>query len=312
MVEQVTIPNLAGLSELASRDGVDIKPTLLRVVTDLYVQKPQHSAEEERHYTELAVRLIGQVDAPTRAIVTERLTNYAAAPSAVTESLVQYRIEHGEAKAGATPVAAPPSSSAAAVEPLHTTAINLSELTELFLAADAQERRMILLHLEFSELAPAPAISPQSAQETIRRLELAALTHNSDSFAQEVERALSIGRSLARRLIDDPSGEPVLVLATALEMPAEVLQRVLLCLNPAISHSVLRVYELSKLYEEIEPQSALRLIAIWQATHKPALRPPAGRPALQPQHYDDGKQPGMPARPAIRWEEHALRREGER
>ena len=71
MVEQVTIPNLAGLSELANRDGVDIKPTLLRVVTDLYVQKPQHSAEEERHYTELAVRLIDQVDAATRTIVTE-------------------------------------------------------------------------------------------------------------------------------------------------------------------------------------------------------------------------------------------------
>ena len=63
MVEQAKIPNLDGLTELANRDGVDIKPTLLRVVTDLYVQKPVHSAEEERHYTELAVRLIDQVDA---------------------------------------------------------------------------------------------------------------------------------------------------------------------------------------------------------------------------------------------------------
>lgn len=313
MVEQVRIPNLAGLSELANRDGVDIKPTLLRVVTDLYVQKPQHSADEERHYTELAVRLIDQVDAATRAIVAERLSGYPAAPRVVTERLAQSRVQHGEMTADAMHDAEPAPSTAAAVEPPHSAATDLSELTELFLAADAQERQMILSHLEYSELAPAQAAAPQVAQETIRRLELAALSHNSDGFAQEIERALGIGRALARRLIDDPSGEPVLVLGTALQMPADILQRILLCLNPAISHSVLRVYELSRLYGEIEPHSALRLIAIWQATQKPAERPGASRPVLQPQHHDDGKgQPGMPARPAIRWEEHALRREGER
>ena len=55
-------PKLEGLDSLARRDGVDIRPTLLRVLTDLYVQKPAHSAEEERHYTELALRLIDSVD----------------------------------------------------------------------------------------------------------------------------------------------------------------------------------------------------------------------------------------------------------
>jgi hypothetical protein len=38
MVEHVKNPNLDGLTELANRDGVDIKPTLLRVMTDLYAQ----------------------------------------------------------------------------------------------------------------------------------------------------------------------------------------------------------------------------------------------------------------------------------
>ena len=73
----------------------------------------------------------------------------------------------------------------------------------------------------------AGQIGLKKAQETIGRLELAALTHNGDGFAQEIERALGIGRDLARRLIDDASGEPVLVLGTALQMPAEVLQRIL-------------------------------------------------------------------------------------
>ena len=41
-----TCPTSNGLVELANRDGVDIRPTLLRVVTDLYVQKPSHSARK--------------------------------------------------------------------------------------------------------------------------------------------------------------------------------------------------------------------------------------------------------------------------
>ncbi|MES1154815.1 MAG: DUF2336 domain-containing protein, partial [Pseudorhodoplanes sp.] len=41
-------PSLQGLVGLADRTGVDIKPTLLRVLTDLYVQKPLHTPDEER------------------------------------------------------------------------------------------------------------------------------------------------------------------------------------------------------------------------------------------------------------------------
>jgi uncharacterized protein (DUF2336 family) len=301
MVEQSKIPNLDGLTELANRDGVDIKPTLLRVMTDLYVQKAVHSAEEERHYTELAVRLIDQVDVATRTIVAGRLANYPAAPHVITEHLARGRSQRGET--APTPRTDAPATGKAAT---------LTELSELFLTADGQERRMILLHLDYADLPPAAPLAPQVAQESIRCLEMAALGHNNEGFAHEIERALGIERSLARRLIDDQSGEPILVMALALGMPADVLQRILLCLNPAISHSVLRVYELSKLYEEMEPQSASRLLAIWQAIRKPAQRPGAQQPnSLQPQHYDDGKQqPAIPARPAIRWDEHLQWREG--
>ena len=53
---------LDGLVDLACRDGVDVRPTLLRVLTDLYVQKPTHSADEETQYVELALGLIDTVD----------------------------------------------------------------------------------------------------------------------------------------------------------------------------------------------------------------------------------------------------------
>ena len=44
MMKFSAYPPLDGLVDLACRDGVDIRPTLLRVLTDLYVQKPTHSA----------------------------------------------------------------------------------------------------------------------------------------------------------------------------------------------------------------------------------------------------------------------------
>jgi hypothetical protein len=311
MVEQTKIPNLDGLTELANRDGVDIKPTLLRVVTDLYVQKPVHSDEEQTHYTELALRLIDQVDAVTRTIVAARLGSYPAAPQAVVERLAHGRMQRGEAQPETIP--APIQSLPRSVNPAAAATATQSDLSELFLAADANERQMILLNLEYAPMQPAAQVALQVAHDAIRRLEMAALNHNSGSFAQEVEQSLRIPRGLARRLIDDPSGEPVLVLAMALGMPADVLQRILLCLNPAISHSVLRVYELSTLYEEMKPQSALRLVAIWQAAQDPVQRPAMQRRAHHPQYYDDGQQqPALPARPAIRWDEHERRREGER
>src|SRR3954447_16462983 len=82
-------PKLEGLDSLARRDGVDIRPTLVRVLTDLYVQKPAHGAEEERHYTELALRLIDSVDLATRVTIAKKLGAYERAPPAVARRLAR-------------------------------------------------------------------------------------------------------------------------------------------------------------------------------------------------------------------------------
>src|SRR5436853_2883439 len=89
-------PKLEGLDSLARRDGVDIRPTLIRVLTDLYVQKPSHSSEEERHYTELALRLIDSVDLATRATIAKKLGAYTAAPHAVVRRLARDVVEVAE------------------------------------------------------------------------------------------------------------------------------------------------------------------------------------------------------------------------
>ena len=70
-----TLSSLNGLADIGLRSGVDMRPTLIRVLTDLYVQKLTHTADEERHYTELALRLLDGVDVPTRATIAARHPN---------------------------------------------------------------------------------------------------------------------------------------------------------------------------------------------------------------------------------------------
>src|ERR1700710_1119447 len=80
-------PGFDGLMTLSRREGVDIRPTLLRVLTDLYVQASVHNAEEERQFVELTSRLIDQVDDATRAAVRARLAIYPATPVEVLRRL---------------------------------------------------------------------------------------------------------------------------------------------------------------------------------------------------------------------------------
>jgi len=104
------------------------------------------------------------------------------------------------------------------------------------------------------------------------------------------------------------------VAAVALGMPAAMLQRILLCLNPAVSRSVQRVYDLALLQEEIEPDTALRLVAIWQSSRRAEKKSAPARPAVQPPQNRTGgrSEPAVPpARPRIRWDEHAQTRKSE-
>jgi hypothetical protein len=116
---------------------------------------------------------------------------------------------------------------------------------------------------------PAP-----SEGELIRRLERAALRRNPSEFSRVLARALNISRELAERISFDDSGEPVIVVAKVLGMKTDVLQRILLFLNPVVGRSVPRIFELCQLYVELSSAAAGHMLAIWQVN--PAR--------LQPQH----------------------------
>src|SRR5471032_2153353 len=87
MTTPALFPGFDGLMTLSRREGVDIRPTLLRVLTDLYVQANTHSGDEERQFVELTSRLIDQVDDATRAAIRARLAIYPGTPVEVLERL---------------------------------------------------------------------------------------------------------------------------------------------------------------------------------------------------------------------------------
>lgn len=260
MVKPSAYSPVDSLVDLACRDGIDIRPTLLRVLTDLYVQKPAHTADEEIQYVELALALIEAADAPTRAAVAASLRDYSAAPAAVLRKL------------GATGALA----EAPSIHPV------TGNLTELFFAATSEERRLILANLDVAEGATRPA--GPVVGDTISRLEAAALQRNPGEFTRALERALGLSRALTERVTRDSSGEPLVVAAKALGMPAAVLQRILLFLDPAIGHSIERVYDLARLFDELARPAALHMVSIWRETH---ARP---RPAHEPVLWDDERR----------------------
>src|ERR1700760_2710651 len=87
MTPHPSFPGFDGLMTLSRREGVDIRPTLLRVLTDLYVQARAHSVEEVRQFVELSSRLIDQVDDATRAAVRARLAIYPGTPEEILRKL---------------------------------------------------------------------------------------------------------------------------------------------------------------------------------------------------------------------------------
>ncbi len=76
-----------GLMKLSRHEGIDIKPTLLRVITDLYVQTSTHTFDEERQFVELSSRLIDNVDDATLAAVRARLATYPNTPREIRRKL---------------------------------------------------------------------------------------------------------------------------------------------------------------------------------------------------------------------------------
>jgi hypothetical protein len=175
-----------------------------------------------------------------------------------------------------------------------------SEISELFFAASASERALILHNLAETPLKSAARIPAPRAARAIETLEMAAFAADIENFTLELGEALILPSRVAAQVVDDPSGEPLACAAKALGMPSAVFQRVLMFLNPEFGSSVNNVYRMSRLYDRLSERSALIMLAAWRgatlavtrAKYRPALydderqrarsAPAQTRPALQP------------------------------
>lgn len=292
---------------LSRREGVDIRPTLLRVLTDLYVQTPSHSLDEERQFVALTSRLIDEVDDATRAAIRARLSVYAPTPREIAEKL---------GLTSAAPSFTPPRS----LRPLATTDTanqshgapgrratplsmqpnEASELNAMFFAADAKERVLILRNLESTRLKSAMPIEARRAARAVAALDQLARDADLISVTAELADVLVLPTRMAEQIVNDPDGEPLACACRAVGMPGDAFQRVLLFLDPELGASVTRVYRLSRLYDTLSERLGLIMLAAWRgasiaatrARHRPLLHdderqrvrvtPAQARPASQP------------------------------
>jgi hypothetical protein len=293
-------PGFDGLITLSRREGVDIRPTLLRVLTDLYVQAHAHSGDEERQFVELASRLIDQVDDATRAVVRARLAIYPGTPVEVLKKLglkpfnpdqrVPVAREIPAAPSAAPPVKAPSEAQLRMATNLSMQPKDAAEINDMFFRASASERALILHNLADTPLRASPRIPAARAARAIETLEMAAFAADVENFTLELGETLILPARIAAQVVNDPGGEPLACAMKAVDMPSAVFQRVLLFLNPEFGSSVNTVYRLSRLYDRLSERSALIMLAAWRGSTMAVTRAKY-RPSL----YDDERNRARPA-----------------
>lgn len=268
-----------GLMSLSRREGVDIRPTLLRVLADLYVQTSAHSEEEARQFVELTSRLIDQVDDATRAAVRARLALYPATPAPVLKHLGLKSSQADQRLPPARDIPALSATPLAPKTPLKSTDPQLriasdlamqptdaAEISGLFFGAASAERVLMLHNLSETPLKASSRIPAFRAERAIEALEMAAWVSDVESFTIELGETLILPWKIASQLVNDPTGEPLACAAKALGMPGSIYQRVLLFLKPEIGCSVHTVYRLSRFYDTLKERSALIMLAAWRGS----------------------------------------------
>jgi hypothetical protein len=331
--------NLDGLMRLSRTDGIDIRPALLRVITDLFVQEATHTREEVQQYAELSLRLLPVVDAQTRSAVIAKLTIFSGTPAWLLEQVGSLPAEmpastgpdetiesivSGAERIAPAPAAKPGAAFGPAASddlPAHglgadTTATR--HIGERFLRAEPAERRALLLQLEETHAATREPSWFRSRKRMVDRLEAAAQEHDPREFARELQQSFGLSSRIAGEIVYDDGGEPLLVAAKAADMEPEILLRVLLLLNPAVGESVERVFSLYRLYQRIGLAAVTPIMASWRedsrarpkARYQPLHAPDEGvgrtgtwdsfRTATESQRDQGGSRPAAPITPVKR------------
>lgn len=138
---------------------------------------------------------------------------------------------------------------------------NFKARADNFFDTSPEERQAFLIELtEYGEgQAPHP-ISAPILQNIMRLLALRQI----DGVAEILGDTLNLPPAFARKIIDDPHGEALVVIGRVLGFEEDQFMRLALMCNAQVSHNINRVYGLRALYRRVSPQASLRLVDIWR------------------------------------------------
>ena len=86
-MSSASLPNVQRLIGLARSNGIDVRPTLLRVLVDQFVIDAHHPAAEVTRFGELVLNLLPRASDADRAVVAEKLAGHRQTPTAVARRL---------------------------------------------------------------------------------------------------------------------------------------------------------------------------------------------------------------------------------
>lgn len=81
---------LAGLKSLSETSRLDMKPVMMRVLTDLFVSKPHHAPDDIAQFAEISARILDQVDEDTLEVVARKLGPHPQTPDTLRDWLMHH------------------------------------------------------------------------------------------------------------------------------------------------------------------------------------------------------------------------------
>jgi hypothetical protein len=133
-------------------------------------------------------------------------------------------------------------------------------MAAVFLHAKPEQRVEILLAAQRLQLARPPSVPPLNSA-ALDELELAAVARQPARFVAILAEALECEPDLARRIVDDQSGEPLAVALAALGAANEVLVRVLISNDLLVGANYQRIRALARLNNALDRSAAATIVA---------------------------------------------------
>jgi hypothetical protein len=162
--------------------------------------------------------------------------------------------------------------------------VEVNEVTERFLDMDPAGRRDALASLAHQGVQP-PRLTPReqfdialNAAQKAGQIPALARSKRKEALVSAFADGLGLERALVERMIDDPSGEPLVLLVKAIGLSDAEARQVLLLANPAIGYAVKTFFRLADLHASMEPTVAESMVAAWRgdpaAVHEPQKHVP--------------------------------------